>query len=151
MSSLTQRITTDIKEAMKNKDQAALNAIRSLKSAIQMATIEKYGASGELDEAESVAVIRKAIKQRQDSVASFEAGGRPELAETEKGEIAVLERYLPAALSEAEIQKMVDDAIAELGATTRKDMGGVMKVLQERIAGRADNKIVSGLVGERLK
>jgi len=151
MSSLTQRITTDIKEAMKDKDQAALNAIRSLKSAIQMATIEKYGASGELDEAESVAVIRKAIKQRQDSVASFEAGGRPELAETEKGEIAVLERYLPAALSEAEIQKMVDDAIAELGATTRKDMGGVMKVLQERIAGRADNKIVSGLVGERLK
>ena len=151
MSSLTQRITTDIKEAMKNKDQAALNAIRSLKSAIQMATIEKYGAAGELDEAESVAVIRKAIKQRQDSVASFESGGRPELAENEKAEIAILERYLPAALSEAEIQKMVDDAIAELGATTRKDMGGVMKVLQERIAGRADNKIVSGLVGERLK
>ncbi len=151
MSSLTQRITTDIKEAMKNKDQAALNAVRSLKSAIQMATIEKYGAAGELDEAESVAVIRKAIKQRQDSVASFEAGGRPELAENEKAEIAILERYLPAALSEAEIQKMVDDAIAELGATTRKDMGGVMKVLQERIAGRADNKIVSGLVGERLK
>lgn len=151
MSSLTQRITTDIKEAMKNKDQAALNVIRSLKSALQMATIEKYGAAGELDDAEAVAVIRKAIKQRQDSVASFETGGRPELAETEKAEIAVLERYLPAALSEEEIQKMVNDAIAETGATTRKDMGGVMKLLQERIAGRADNKIVSQLVGERLK
>ena len=151
MSSLTQRITTDIKEAMKAKDQTALNVIRSLKSAIQMATIEKYGAAGELDESESVAVIRKAIKQRQDSIASFESGGRPELAENEKAEIAILERYLPAALGEAEIQKMVDDAITELGATTRKDMGGVMKVLQERIAGRADNKIISQLVGERLK
>jgi len=151
MSSLTQRITTDIKEAMKNKDQAALNVIRSLKSAIQLATIEKYGAGGELDEAESVAVIRKAIKQRQDSVASFEAGGRPELAETEKAEIAVLERYLPEALSEGEIQKLVEEVISELGATTRKEMGGVMKRLQERIAGRADNKIVSQLVGERLK
>jgi len=78
-------------------------------------------------------------------------GGRPELAANEKAEIAILERYLPAALGEAEIKKMVDDAITELGATTRKDMGGVMKVLQERIAGRADNKIISQLVGERLK
>jgi len=151
MSSLTQRITTDIKEAMKAKDQTALNVIRSLKSAIQMVTIEKYGASGELDDAESVAVIRKAIKQRQDSIASFESGGRPELAENEKAEITILERYLPAALSEDEIKKMVDDVITELGATTRKDMGGVMKVLQERIAGRADNKIISQLVGDRLK
>jgi uncharacterized protein len=151
MSSLSQRITTDIKEAMKAKDQVALNVVRSLKSAIQMATIEKYGASGELDDAEAVAVIRKAIKQRQDSVASFEAGGRPELAATEKAEIAILEGYLPAALSEAEIQAIVDAAIAELGASTRKDMGGVMKLVQERIAGRADNKIVSQKVGERLK
>jgi hypothetical protein len=151
MSSLSQRITTDIKEAMKAKDQVALNVVRSLKSAIQMATIEKYGASGELDDAEAVAVIRKAIKQRQDSVASFEAGGRPELAATEKAEIAILEGYLPAAMSEAEIQAIVDAAIAELGATTRKDMGGVMKLVQERIAGRADNKIVSQKVGERLK
>jgi uncharacterized protein YqeY len=151
MSSLSQRITTDIKEAMKAKDQVALNVVRSLKSAIQMATIEKYGASGELDDAEAVAVIRKAIKQRQDSVASFEAGGRPELAATEKAEIAILEGYLPAALSEAEIQAIIDAAIAELGASTRKDMGGVMKLVQERIAGRADNKIVSQKVGERLK
>jgi hypothetical protein len=151
MSSLSQRITTDIKEAMKAKDQVALNVVRSLKSAIQMATIEKYGASGELDDAEAVAVIRKAIKQRQDSVASFEAGGRPELAATEKAEIAILEGYLPAAMSEAEIQAIIDAAIAELGATTRKDMGGVMKLVQERIAGRADNKIVSQKVGERLK
>lgn len=151
MSSLTQRITTDIKEAMKNKDQAALNVIRSLKSAIQLATIEKYGAGGELDEAESVAVIRKAIKQRQDSVASFEAGGRPELAAAEKAEIAVLEQYLPEELSEEEVLKLVEETISTLGATTRKEMGAVMKVLQERIAGRADNKIVSRLVGERLK
>jgi uncharacterized protein YqeY len=151
MSSLTQRITTDIKEAMKNKDQAALNVIRSLKSAIQLATIERYGAGGELDEAESVAVIRKAIKQRQDSVASFEAGGRPELAAAEKAEIAVLEQYLPEELSEEEVLKLVEETISTLGATTRKEMGAVMKVLQERIAGRADNKIVSRLVGERLK
>ena len=151
MSSLSQRITTDIKEAMKAKDQVALNVVRSLKSAIQMATIEKYGASGELDDTEAVAVIRKAIKQRQDSVASFEAGGRPELAATEKAEIAILEGYLPAAMSETEIQAIVDAAIAELGASTRKDMGGVMKLVQERIAGRADNKIVSQKVGERLK
>jgi uncharacterized protein YqeY len=151
MSSLTERINTDIKEAMKAKDQTVLNVVRSLKSALQMATIEKCGVAGQLPEADAVAVVRRAIKQRQDSVASFEQGGREELAAAERAEIAILERYLPASLAEDEVVRLVEETIAELGASTRKDMGAVMKRLQEKVAGRADNKMLSKWVGERLK
>jgi len=151
MSSLSERINTDIKDAMKAKDQTTLNVVRSLKSALQMATIEKCGVSGQLPEAEAIAVVRRAIKQRQDSLASFEQAGRAELAATERAEITILERYLPAALDESEVSRLVEETITELGATTRKDMGAVMKVLQEKVAGRTDNKLLSRLVGDRLK
>lgn len=150
MSNLSQQISESLKEAMKAKDQMTLTALRSLKSAIQLATIEKYGADGQLDDTETVTVIRKAIKQRHDSVSSFRDAGREDLAEKEETEIAVLERYLPQPLSKEEMERLVADVIGELGVTLRKDMGKVMKLLGERSAGRADNKILSQMVMERL-
>lgn len=147
---LSAQIVEDMKTAMKAKDTVALNVIRGLKSAIKYAAIEKLGAEGELDDTDSIAVVRKEIKKRQDSIASYEGAGRQDLADVEKAEIAVLEKYLPAAMSADDLVKLVETVIAELGATTKKDMGGVMKVLQERAAGRADNRALSTEVAKRL-
>jgi uncharacterized protein YqeY len=149
--SLSQTIAEDLKTAMKAKDTVALNVVRGLKSAIKYAAIEKHGAEGELDDTDAIAVIRKELKKRQDSVTSFEAGGRPDLAATEKAEIVVLEKYLPAAMSNDELVTLVESVIVELGATSKKDMGNVMKVLQERAAGRADNRALSAEVAKRLQ
>jgi len=150
MSELNQQIGEDLKNAMRAKDSVALMVLRALKSAVKYAAIEKGGADAELDEVEIMAVIRKQIKQRQDSVEGFQQGGRDEMVEKEQAEIAVLEKYLPAALSEKEVAAMIDASIAEIGATSRKDMGAVMKVLQEKIAGRADNKSLSQGVMQKL-
>src|SRR5688572_3603099 len=150
MSTLTERISEDIKTAMKAKDTVALNVVRGLKSAIKYAAIEKLGADSDLDDADAIAVVRKEIKKRQDSVEQYEKAARQDLADTEKAEIAVLEKYLPAALSAAQLSKLVDDAIAETGATSKKDMGKVMKLVTERAAGQADGKTISTEVGKRL-
>jgi uncharacterized protein len=151
MTTIQEQLMADMKEAMKNKDQTALGAIRGLKTAFMNVCVEKgLGPQGVLDGQEAVAVVRKQIKQRQDSVDSFNSGGRPELAEKETAEIAVLEKYLPASLSAAEISALVDAAIAELGATSKKEMGAVMKLVNERAAGRADGKSLSAAVGAKL-
>ena len=150
MPTLNEQIMNDLKEAMKQKDQAAMTTLRALKSAIKYAAIEKVGADGELPEIDAIAVVRKQIKQRRDSVDQFTAGGRPDLAATESAEITVLERYLPAALSTAETEALVASVIAELGASSKQDMGRVMKTLQDRSAGRADGKILSQLVAKAL-
>ncbi len=150
MSSFASRITEDMKTAMKARDSVTLNMVRNLKSALKYAAIEKLGADGELEEVDALAVVRKEIKKRQDSVESYEQANRPELAEIEKAEIAILEKYLPAAMSQEELVKLVEAAIAETGATSKKEMGAVMKLLQERVAGRADNKSLSQEVGKRL-
>lgn len=148
--SFTAQLTEDIKTAMKAKDTVALNVVRGLKSAIKYAAIEKLGAEGELPDADALAVVRKEIKKRQDSVASYESANRQDLADTEKAEIAVLEKYLPAAMSAEDLVKLVEAVIAEVGATSKKEMGAVMKVLQERAAGRADGKTLSSEVTKRL-
>ena len=148
--SFTAQLTEDIKNAMKAKDTVALNVVRGLKSAIKYAAIEKLGAEGELPDADALAVVRKEIKKRQDSVASYESANRQDLADTEKAEIAVLEKYLPAAMSAEDLVKLVESVIAEVGATSKKEMGAVMKVLQERAAGRADGKTLSSEVSKRL-
>jgi uncharacterized protein YqeY len=150
MPTLNEQIMNDLKEAMKQKDQAAMTTLRALKSAIKYAAIEKVGADGELPEIDAIAVVRKQIKQRRDSVDQFTAGGRPDLAATESAEITVLERYLPAALSTAETEALVAAVIAELGASSKQDMGRVMKALQDRSAGRADGKLLSQLVAKAL-
>jgi uncharacterized protein len=147
---LQQRIDSDLKDAMRAKEAGKLNVLRMLKSAIKNAAIEKGGAAGELDDAEATQVIRKQVKQRQDSIDSFEKGGRAELAEKEKEELAILQSYLPQAMSADELSAAVREAIAEAGATSRAQMGAVMKLLQTKLAGRADGKTVSHEVQRQL-
>ncbi len=148
--SLQKRIDEDLKDAMRAKDAARLSVLRLLKAALKNAAIEKVGADGELNDADAVVVIRKQVKQRQDSIESFEKGGRADLADKEKAEISVLSNYLPQAMSAEELQKIVAETIAEVGATSRAQMGAVMKALQPKIAGRADGKTLSTEVARQL-
>ena len=148
--SLSEKITSDIKDAMRAKDSTKLAVLRSLKTALANYTNEKYGADGELEASEDIGVVRTAIKQRQDSIEKFEAAGRNELAEQEKLEADILEEYLPTALSENEISTLIEDTIQEVGASSRKDMGQVMKLLQNKTEGRVDNKTLSSGVMDRL-
>jgi uncharacterized protein YqeY len=127
-----------------------LSVLRLLKAALKNAAIEKVGAEGELNDADAVVVIRKQVKQRQDSIESFEKGDRADLAEKEKDEIAVLNNYLPQSISAEELQRIVAETIAEVGATSRAQMGGVMKALQSKVAGRADGKTLSTEVQRQL-
>ena len=147
---IAQRIDSDLKDAMRARDSARLGVLRMLKSALKYAAIEKSGAEGELDDAEATQVIRKQVKQRQDSIESFAKGGRAELAEKEKSELAILNSYLPAAMSADEIAQLVKETIAEVGATSRAQMGAVMKVLGSKVAGRADGKTLSQEVQRQL-
>jgi uncharacterized protein YqeY len=150
MSSIPAQLQEDLKTAMKAKDTLALNALRALKAALTNAAIEKGGLGTPLDDGEVLAVIRKQVKQRHDSIAQFAANNRPELAATEQAEIAVLERYLPAALTPAELEQIIAAAIAETGATTKADLGRVIKLAQDKAAGRADGKTLSQAVMKAL-
>ena len=150
MSDTANRIPEDIKAAMKAKDPLALNALRALKSALMNAAIEKGNLSVVLEEAEVLAVIRKQIKQRVDSCEQFEKAGRAELAATERAEIEILSRYLPAALGEEQLAAIIEQAVADTGATGKADMGKVMKRAQELADGRADGKLLSAAVMKRL-
>jgi uncharacterized protein YqeY len=145
-----ERIDSDLKEAMKAKEAQRLGVIRMLKSALKNAAIEKYGVTGQLDDAEAMAVVRKQAKQRQDSIEGFIKGNRPELAEKEKEELEVLTKYLPQQLGAEEIAKLVTEAIAEAGATSKAQMGAVMKLVQVKAAGRADGKALSQEVQKQL-
>ena len=148
--SLQERIDSELKDAMRAKDAAKLGVLRMLKSALKYSALEKQGAAGQLDDAEAMQVIRKQVKQRQDSIASFEKGGRPELAAKEKEELAILNTYLPQAMDANALGDAVREAIAETGATSRAQMGAVMKVLQAKLAGRADGKTLSQEVQRQL-
>ena len=148
---IPEQIDHDLKEAMKAREADKLSVLRLLKSALKNAAIEKGGQAGVLDDAEATAVIRKQVKQRQDSVESFEKGGRPELAAKEKTEIELLNTYLPQALSPDELSRLIDEAVAETGATGKAQMGAVMKALQPKVAGRADGRTLSQEVQKRLK
>lgn len=150
VGTISTQITENLKAAMKAKDTQTLNTLRALKSAIKNAAIAKGGADAELDDTEETNIIRKQVKQRQDSLEQFEKAGRDELAEVEKAEIEILNAYLPAALSTEELGALVDAAIAETGASGRADMGKVMKILQESTGGRADGKTLSQEVMKRL-
>lgn len=150
MSELSQQITEDMKTAMREKNALALGTIRMLKSAIKNAAIEKGGADAELTDPEVVAVVRREVKKRQDSIEQYRSAGRAELAAQEEAEIAVLQAYLPAPLSEEEVAAIIDGAIAEVGATSRKEMGAVMKRVQELTEGRADGKTLSQAVMAKL-
>jgi uncharacterized protein YqeY len=148
--SLQQQIESDLKDAMRAKDATKLGVLRMLKSALMYAAIEKSGAESELNEAESIQVIRKQAKQRQDSIESFEKGGRMELAAKEKEELKILSGYLPQQLGADELSKIVSEAIAAVGATSKAQMGLVMKELQAKVGGRADGKTLSQEVQRQL-
>src|SRR5947209_9974056 len=123
---LQERVDSDLKEAMRAKDTRKLGVLRMLKSALKYAAIAKSGAEAELSDAEAAQVVRKQVKQRQDSIESFEKGGRAELAAKEKEELLILDAYLPQAMSSDELAKVVRETIAETGATSKAQMGGVM-------------------------
>ncbi len=150
MAALANQLNEDLKDAMRAKDTLALSTLRAVKSALKNAAIEQGGADTVLDETQTVSIIRKQIKQRQDSVEQFSKAGRSELAEKESAEIAILERYLPAALTPEEVSAMVQAAIAETGASSRAEMGKVMKIVQEQSAGRVDGKTLSQAVMQAL-
>ncbi|HEX8297469.1 MAG TPA: GatB/YqeY domain-containing protein [Chthoniobacteraceae bacterium] len=144
------RIDQDLKEAMKAREAERLGVIRMLKSALKNAAIEKGGVDFVLDDSAALAVVRKELKKRQDSVESFEKGGRPELAARERSESAILAAYLPQALSAEELAALVAAVIAETGATSKKEMGAVMKLANELAAGRADGRALSAAVSAAL-
>ncbi len=141
---------SDLKDAMKARDTVALTTLRALKTALTNAAIESGNKDNVVSDADALALVRKQIKQRNDSIEQFESAGRAELADNEKAEIVVLEKYLPAALSAEEVSAIVADAISETGASSRADMGKVMKIVQEKVAGRADGKALSQEVMKHL-
>lgn len=147
---IQQRIDEDLKTAMKARDQLRLSVLRMLKTALKNAAIEKGGADAALDDPEAVAVIRKLAKQREDSIASFEKGGRPELAAKERDELGVLSAYLPQPLSEAEIDAIILEAIAQAGGKDPSKMGAVMKIATAKAAGRADGRTLSAAAKKHL-
>ena len=147
---LLERVDSDMKEAMRARDATRLGVLRMLKSALKYAAIAKSGAEAELSEAEAVQVIRKQARQRQDSIESFEKGGRVELAKKENEELSILNGYLPQAMSGDELAKIVRETIAETGATSKAQMGAVMKAVQAKVAGRADSRTLSAEVQKQL-
>jgi len=147
---LAQRVDEDLKQAMREKNATKLGVLRMLKSALKYSAIEKSGAEGELNDSEAAQVIRKQVRQRQDSIESFEKGGRAELAAKEKNELSILQSYLPQPMTAEEMAKVVRETIAEVDATSRAQMGAVMKALQSKAAGRADGKTLSQEVQKQL-
>lgn len=150
MSKIDESITAGMKKAMLAKDMVALGALRGLKAAMQNAQVARGNVHELLPEPEAMQVVRKQIKQREDAIAMYEKAGRAELAEKEKAEIAVLEAFLPREMTEEELRPLVDAVVTELDATSKKDMGRVMKEMQQRTEGRAPGKLLSALVSARL-
>ncbi|HEV2826546.1 MAG TPA: GatB/YqeY domain-containing protein [Pyrinomonadaceae bacterium] len=146
--SLKQQIISDLTASMKAQDAARTSTLRMVKAAFMNREIEK---GSELDDEEMMKLLRSLVKQRRDSVEQYEKGGRQELADKEQSEIVVIEAYLPQAVSREEIEKAIDAALAETGATSMKDMGRVMKAAQTALAGKnADGRVVSDLVKTKL-
>ena len=150
--SLKQRLTDDMKAAMKSGDKASLGVIRLMLAAIKQREVDERI---ELDDAQVLAALDKMVKQRRDSVSQYEAAGRTDLADIEKAEIVVIDRYLPAKLDEAAIIQAIDAAVAQVssesgGATSAADIGKLMGALKPKLAGQADMGQVSALVKQRL-
>ena len=147
--SLQKQIMEELKTAMKSKDVVALQALRAVKSAFLLAKTET-GAGDDLTEDQEMKIIQKQVKQRKDSAVIFIDQGRQDLADPELAEIAVLEKFLPEALSEEAIEKVVLETIAKTGAEGMKDMGKVMGMVSKQLAGQADGKTISGIVRKNL-
>ena len=149
--SLKAKIEASMKEAMKSKDKQKLQALRGIKSMILLAETEKGQSAEGLSEEVEMQLLGKAAKQRRDSAAIYQKEGREDLAAVELAELEVIESFLPEQLSEEEIANTINDIVAELGASSMKDMGKVMGAAQKKFAGRADNKKVAELVKAALQ
>ena len=145
--SLKARITEDMKNAMRAKDSARLGAIRLLQSAIKQREVDERI---ELDDMQVIEAIEKMLKQRRDSISQYEAANRHDLADVEKFEVAVLQEYLPQALTDGEVGAILEQVIAETGASGIKDMSKVMTAVKPLVVGRADMGKISGLIKTRL-
>lgn len=150
MATIYQEITEGMKSAMRAKDTVALGALRGLKAALMNAQVAKGNVHDELPPNEAQNVVRKLIKQHEDAIALYEKAERPESVAKERAEMAILAAFLPKELTEAEIAPILETVVAELGASTKKDMGRVMKEMQSRTEGRAPGKLLSALVSKRL-
>lgn len=146
---IQKEVMEQMKVAMKSKDTVALQALRALKSAFLLANTE--AGAGELTEDQEMKIVQKQVKQRKDSAAIFVQQGRQDLAEPELAEAAILEQFLPEALSEEEIEKVVAATIAQVSAEGMKDMGKVMGIVSKQLAGQADGKTISGIVRAKLQ
>ena len=149
---LREAITERMKTALRAKDTRTLSTVRLIMAALKDRDIAARGTAnpGEIADAEILRMLQGMIKQRRDSIALYEQGGRPELAEKERGEIAIIERFLPKQLSDAELEQVVKDTIAAVGAQGMKDMGRTMAALKERFAGQIDNAKSSQVVKRLL-
>jgi len=147
--SLQTKVMEALKEAMKAKDTVALESLRAIKSAILLARTEA-GASEELSEADELKLLQKLVKQRKDSATLYTQQGRNDLAEPELAQMAVIEKFLPAQLSEGEVEEALKGIIAQVGATSPKDMGKVMGAATKQLAGKADGKLISDIVKKLL-
>ena len=147
MSALKQRITDDMKAAMKGGNKARLGVIRLILAALKQIEVDERI---ELDDARVLAILDKMVKQRRDSIAQYESAGRTELAEQEKFEIGIIQDYLPRQLSEEEIAALIDEALAATGASSMKDMGKLMGWLKPKLQGRADMGAVSASIKQKL-
>lgn len=145
---LAEKIFNDYKEAMKARDALKSSVLSFLRADMLNAATAKK--KEQLDDTESIIVIKKQIKQRQDSIEQFTKGGRLEAAEKEKKELEILKSYLPAEMPVEEIKRLIEEAVVSTGASSMKDMGRLMKELTEKISGKADGKTVSDLVRQRL-
>ena len=145
--SIRERVQTDLSAATKAQDRSRVAALRLLIDSLQK---EAKQARGELDEQQEIAVLKRQRKQCAEAAEAFRKGGRPEAAASEEAEVAIIDTYLPAQISEDELQALIADALAETGAESQRDMGKVMSAVMEKAAGRADGRRVSELVKERL-
>jgi len=146
--SLEAKIGTDLKTAMRAKDKVALRSIRAIKAQILLAKTD--GSGKELDEGGEIKLLQKMVKQRKDSLSIFEKQDRAELAQTEREEIEVIERYLPKQMGEAELTTVLQDIITKTGASSMRDMGKVMGMASKQLGGKADGKTISGIVKKLL-
>ena len=147
MSELKQRITDDMKSAMKAKDKQALKAVRMILEAIKQKEIDERI---ELDDVQVMTVIQKMVKQRKDSISQFSDAGRTDLVEIEEAELETINNYMPEQLSDEEVASVVDKAINDSGANSMKDMGKLMGILKSQLQGKADMSLVSQLIKSRL-
>ncbi len=146
---LTEQVDQDLKEAMKSKDTVKVSTLRMFKAAEKNAAIDKKKPN--LDDNECLSLISKLVKQRRESIEEFKKGNRQDLVQTEEAEIKVLQSYLPQALGDQEIDRMIEEAIKETGASKRSDMSKVMKIVMQKSAGRADGSVLSQKVAAKLQ